>query len=194
MSTTTAADVRGVLKAQGAPAGAVDAAEAFEAAQAQIRAEQYRSEREAAEVAKASAACVDALRAAIANAEVEIDARLAQALDAFDRDVATRARENRKLSDVVDVGQLRTSSDVAEILRLVDAAERAGVGSEAIAEAKNDSTCSQPTNSAATSSAPPRARSMRLSRCRRSDRRLRSATAVRSRTGPRRTSAALVSS
>ena len=95
---------------------------AFEAADSyleetdRIRGERYRPEREAEELATASAAVVSdfgSVEQALVAAAAEERAR---AVDAWDGERMTRARDGRRLADVIDVDAL-TNADGAQHVR-----------------------------------------------------------------------------
>lgn len=112
-----------VLALRNAPG--VDAVERFAAAKERIAAQRFNSERTAEELAAAKRICVDELRTAAAQAIFTIDREEEHALTAFDAAAEQRARDRRELRDS-DLTALRTSSDVADLLRIVAEADTLG--------------------------------------------------------------------
>jgi len=113
---------------------AVNIAETFVGEQARVRDERYDVAKTREQLLTARATAIDAFAALL----VDVDAAATGARerqDADDGERATCAREGRRLRDVIDLDRLRDSEDAREIGDLVDAADRAGCGDEARAEA-----------------------------------------------------------
>jgi hypothetical protein len=142
MPIDTTADVLATLEEQGArdadevirnvARSLILAARGHLTAESNVRVSEYAPQRQRRELDALQQQIGSRIRNAEAEALAALDHAEAEAVADDDNDRVVRAREGRRLSDVVDLTTLRApETSVVEILRLVEDADRFGLGAQA---------------------------------------------------------------